>query len=280
MKVGLALGGGGARGLAHIPVLETLDEFGVRPCAIAGTSIGAVFGAIYASGAPASEIRQGVLELLAGEGDVLREIIARRDSISWLKLLDIDFLGKGLIKGDAFVDFLCRRIGKETFEELAIPLKVVAADFWTSSQVVFRSGDLHRAIKASMGLPGIFSPVRSGGRTLIDGGCVNPVPHDVLEGCDLIIAVNVMGRLEEPEDGKTPGAVRAVLETFNIMQRSIIVEKMIRRPPDILVEPDLRNVDLLDFHRYREVLEQAEPARMKLRRDLMKLRTGESGGGA
>lgn len=275
MRIGLALGGGGARGLAHIPMLEVLDELGIRPCCIAGTSIGAVMGAIYASGVHASSIREHTSRMLISEGDSLRDILSKRDALAWIRLLDIDFLGNALFKGDAFVQFLYDRIEKATFEELAIPLKVVATDFWNSAQVVFEKGDLLQAIKASMGLPGVFSPVHIDGRTLIDGGCVNPLPHDILGDCDVVIAVNVMGRLERQDGRKSPTALRAVLETFDIMQRTIVSGKLEASPPTIYVAPDITNVDLLEFHRYREVLELAEPAKTKLRRDLLKLRAGQ-----
>lgn len=276
MRIGLALSGGGARGLAHIPMLEVLDELGIRPHCVAGTSIGAVMGAIYASGVTGSAIRERTDRMLIKEGDTLKEILANKDALAWIKLLDIDFLGSALFKGDAFVEFLFRQILTSTFEELKIPLKVVATDFWNSTQVVFDSGDLLKAIKASMGLPGVFSPVHMNGRTLIDGGCVNPLPHDILSGCDIVIAVNVMGRLERTDGQKPPTALRAVLETFDIMQRSIITEKLKACPPSIYIEPDISNIDLLEFHKAPEIYAQAEKAARELRDRLLALRTGDN----
>jgi len=275
LKIGLALGGGGARGLAHIPMLQVLDELGIRPHCIAGTSIGAVIGAIYASGVTGLAIREGTDRMLIKDGDTLREILARKDALAWIRLLDIDFLGNALFKGDAFVEFLYRQILTKTFGKLEIPLRVVATDFWNSAQVVFKEGDLLKAIKASMGLPGVFSPVHMDGMTLIDGGCVNPVPHDILDDCDLVIAVNVMGRLEKKEGQKSPTALRAVLETFDIMQRTIIAEKLTKCPPSIYIEPDISNVDLLEFHKAPEIYAQAERAARELRDRLLALRTGE-----
>lgn len=280
MRIGLALSGGGARGLAHIPMLEVLDELGIRPCCIAGTSIGAVIGAIYASGVHGSTIREHTRRILIGEGDSLREILSKKDALAWIKMLDVDFLGNALFKGDAFVEFLYERIEKTTFEELSIPLKVVATDFWNSSQVVFDKGDLFQAIKASMGLPGVFSPVILEGRTLIDGGGVNPMPHDLLTDCDIVIAVNVMGRIERKEGHRSPTAVRAVLETYDIMQRTIIAEKMARVPPDIYIAPELLNVDILEFHKYEEIFTRSEPSKRLLRRKLLELRRSDRGGAA
>lgn len=256
-------------------MLQVLDELGVRPHCVAGTSIGAVIGAIYASGATGLAIREGTDRMLIKEGDTLREILARKDALAWIRLLDIDFLGNALFKGDAFVEFLYRQISTSTFEELLIPLRVVATDFWNSTQVVFDRGDLLKAIKASMGLPGVFSPVHLHGRTLIDGGCVNPLPHDILGDCDMVIAVNVMGRLERTDGQQSPTALRAVLETFNIMQRSIINEKLAACPPAIYIEPEIRNVDLLEFHKAPEIYAQAERAARELRDRLLALRTGE-----
>jgi len=275
LKIGLALGGGGARGLAHIPMLQVLDELGIRPHCIAGTSIGAVIGAIYASGVTGLAIREGTDRMLIKDGDTLREILARKDALAWIRLLDIDFLGNALFKGDAFVEFLYRQILTSAFEELTIPLKVVATNFWDSTQVVLGRGNLLKAIKASMGLPGVFSPVHMDGMTLIDGGCVNPLPHDILDDCDLVIAVNVMGRLEKREGQKSPTAVRAVLETFDIMQRTIIAGKLEKCPPGIYIEPDIVNVDLLEFHKAPEIYAQAERAARELRDRLLALRTGE-----
>jgi NTE family protein len=275
LKIGLALGGGGARGLAHIPMLQVLDDLGIRPHCIAGTSIGAVIGAIYASGVTGSAIREGTDRMLIKDGDTLREILAKKDALAWIRLLDIDFLGNALFKGDAFVEFLYRQILTSSFEELTIPLKVVATDFWNSTQVVLERGNLLKAIKASMGLPGVFSPVHMDGKTLIDGGCVNPLPHDILDDCDLVIAVNVMGRLEKREGQKSPTAVRAVLETFDIMQRTIIAGKLKKCPPAIYIEPDIANVDLLEFHKAPEIYAQAERAARELRDRLLALRTEE-----
>ncbi|MFO7627644.1 MAG: patatin-like phospholipase family protein [Candidatus Fermentibacteraceae bacterium] len=274
LKIGLALGGGGARGLAHIPMLQVLDELGIRPHRIAGTSIGAVIGAIYASGVTGMAIREGTDRMLIKDGDTLRDILANRDALASIRLLDIDFLGNALFKGDAFVEFLYRQILTKTFGELHIPLRVVATNFWNSTQEVFSEGDLLKAIKASMGLPGVFSPVHMDGMTLIDGGCVNPLPHDILGDCDVVIAVNVMGRLEKREGRKSPTAFRAVLETFNIMQRSIISEKLAKSPPTIYIEPDISNVDLLEFHKAPEIYAQAEKAARELRDRLLALRTG------
>jgi NTE family protein len=270
-KIGLALGGGGAKGLAHIPMLEVFDELGVRPHRIAGTSIGAVLGAAYASGAGAARLRAAVDRMIISKGESFQKILKKKDVLKWVQFLDVDFRGRGLFKGDRFVEFLYASIGKKTFTDLEIPLRVVATDFWTSGQVVLDSGDLLAAVKASMGLPGVFTPVELAGRTLIDGGAVNPVPHDVLEDCDLVVAIDVMGRLSREGGAEPPNAVRAVLETFDIMQRSIVAAKARLRPPDIYIAPEIVGVDILEFFKAEQVYEQAAPAAARLRSELQKL---------
>jgi NTE family protein len=267
LRVGLALGGGGAKGLAHIPMLEVFDELGVRPDRMAGTSIGAVIGALYASGIPGARIREGVRRMVISRGDSFRVALQKRDALNWVRFLDPGFGQRGLFKGDRFISFLYEAMGVSTFEELEIPLRVVATDFWKSEQVVFESGALLPAVKASMGLPGVFAPVRLDGRVLIDGGAVNPVPHDLLGDCDVVVAVDVMGSMAAGADA-APGFLRAVLGTFDIMQNSIIRQRLKLSPPAIYVKPDIQGVDVLDFYRADDVYRQAEPARRALREEL------------
>lgn len=273
-KIGLALGGGGAKGLAHIPMLEVFDELGLRPHRLAGTSIGAVIGALYAAGAPGRQIRAAVRRVLAAKRGAFRGGWKRSAMPPWLEFMDLELGPHALFKGDSFIAFLYRAMGVARFDELRIPLRVVAADFWTSEQVVLEKGPLLPAVKASMSLPGVFTPVTLEGRVLVDGGGVNPVPHDVLDDCDLVVAVDVMGRREAP-DRKAPNLFRAVLGMFDIMQNSIIAQRLARRRPDIYIKPDISGVDLLDFHKAEAIYAQAEPARKKLRRELARrLRRG------
>jgi len=265
MKLGLALGGGGARGLAHIPLLQVLDDLGLRPYRISGTSIGAVIGALYASGLSAKQIRSDVIDVMLA-GSASRR---KRDALMWLKLIDLDLKRGGLIRGDRFIQFLFDAMRVDTFKELRIPLRVVATDFYTSEQVVLDSGNLLDAVKASMGLPGVFTPVIRNNRVLIDGGGVNPLPHDLLDDCDFVIAIDVMGELRD-DAPKSPPIFRAMLHTFNIMQNSIIAEKLRQNPPNIYLRPKLVNIDILDFHRADEVFKQARPACRELKRELEK----------
>lgn len=265
IRLGLALGGGGARGLAHIPILELLDKMRIRPCCIAGTSIGAVLGALYASGVKGSEIRSLVRETIIGKSASPGERL--KDIKRLIQFMDIDFLGPGIFKGDSVMNYFYDAIHIDSFEGLEIPMKIVATDFWASEQVVLSSGNLLKAVKSSMGLPGLFTPVKYGERILIDGGGVNPVPFDILDDCDLIVAVDVLGYAES-ESCKPPGAVKAILEMFDIMQRSIVETKLEISQPDIYLKPDIRNIGMLEFHRAEEIYTSAEASCRELEEKL------------
>jgi NTE family protein len=271
-KIGLALGGGGAKGLAHIPMLEVFDELGIRPHRISGTSIGAVIGALYASGKSAADIRELVRRMVVSQGRTFREALTREGALKLLEFVDIDFAHHGLVKGDKFIQFLYDAMGVSTFEQLKIPLCVVTTDFWKSEEVVHCSGALLPAVKASMGLPGVFAPVEMGGRVLIDGGGVNPVPHDLLQkDCDAVVAIDVMGDMTRGRETQ-PNLFRAVIGMFDIMQKSIVAEKMKNRAPDVYIKPEISGVDILEFYKADQVYEQAGPAKDKLRLELEKLK--------
>ena len=264
--IGLALGAGGANGLAHILMLEVFDQLGVVPHKIAGCSIGAIMGALYASGKSAQEIKDIVNELVVRKHDTWKDIILRKDLLQWVQFVDPELGRGGFISGDAVSAFLYEQIQVDRFEDLAIPLCMVATDFWERKPVVYDSGPLLSAIQASMALPGLFTPVRRDGRILIDGGAVNPVPYDTLAGsCRVIVAVDVTGQRSPKKD---LSFVDAIFNTFQIMQHSIVREKYARHPPDITITPDIMDIRALDFHRLDTVFEQARPAKEKLKREL------------
>jgi NTE family protein len=267
MKIGLALGGGGAKGLAHIPLLEAFDELGIRPARIAGASIGAVIGAFYAAGRPAIEIRRDLDEMLFSREESGIEL--RFDILKGVQLLgqmfDVDFGTGGILKGDRFMSALEDELLVQTFEELQIPLEIVATDFWNREQVVLDSGDLVTAIRASMSLPALFSPVVAGDCVLMDGGAVNPVPYDLLfDDCDLVVAVDVSGMRETPADSAIPSITESIFNTFQIMSKAILDQKLRLRPPDLLLRPDIRDVRVLEFDKAPEIYEQAQAARDEL----------------
>ena len=267
-KIGLALGGGGARGLAHIQVLETLDELGIRPHAIAGTSIGAVMGALYASGLSGLGIRAVVQEWQTPRPEKRHGILDRHDLRRWAALLDPSFDRRGLFKGEKIVRFLSDHIKCATFEELEIPLYVTAADYGDASEVVFKSGDLLSAVRASIAIPGVFTPVERDGHLLLDGGVVNPLPYNLLQDeCDLVIAVDV-GGVRQVDEKHRPPFFDTIVSGFEIMEASMIRERLQSDPPDIYLKPDIRNVGLLEFHKAEQIFRQSEAIKDELRRKL------------
>lgn len=269
-KIGLALGGGGAKGLAHLLALQVFDDLGITPHRIAGTSIGAIIGALYASGVSGRKIEEHVREMMITKGDSLREALEKRKPFKAAKLFDFNFGSRAILKGEKFIEFLYEIVGVSRFEDLRIPLRIVATDFWTAQETVIEEGDLMEAVNASMALPGVFLPVEKDGRILIDGGAVNPLPYDLLEDCDLTVAIDVMGYMSDP-DGESPSLFQAISGTFDIMQKSIIAEKLEHRPPDIYIKPEINNINILEFYKIDKICKQAKPAQDKLRGELEKI---------
>lgn len=270
-KIGLALGGGGAKGIAHIAVLEAFDEMGIKPAVISGASIGAVVGAVYASGMPASDLRERVLKI-AGNGarSAIKNLLTPQAK-SVLDFVRPDYSGKGLIAPKNLLARLNDIIGVENIEDLEIPLKVVAADFWNREEVVFDTGPVITALQASIALPVIFKPVMHNGRVLIDGGTVNPLPHDRLtKDCDLVVAVDVIGS-KSPDGDLMPSMAELVFNTFQIMEKSLARMQAEACPPDILLEFQGEGIRALDFHRAADVLEQAESLKDQLKSSLGRL---------
>ena len=183
----------GVRGLAHVLALEVLDELGVRPARIAGTSMGAIIGSLYASGKNGKDIREGIHQHIIARGEGLKEIFGkRRELMKWLSAIQLTRRSGGILKADGFFAFLFDELQVESFDELTIPFAAVAADFYRGDAVVLESVDLMSAIQASMSIPGVFAPVTRDGRVLVDGGVVNNLPYDILaEDCDVTIALDV-----------------------------------------------------------------------------------------
>ncbi|MFO7896707.1 MAG: patatin-like phospholipase family protein [Candidatus Cloacimonadales bacterium] len=257
-KIGIALGGGGARGLSHIKFLEVLDELGAQPSIISGTSIGAIVGAFYASGMEAKRIE---------------EILDKINLLDFSKMIDLNFFSnKGMLKGKAFEDFLEEMLPIKKFEDLRIPLKIVATNFWKRESIVFDSGDLIPAIRASISVPGIFSPVKIGDVVLTDGGATNPVPFDIiLDDCELCIAVDVSGMASPDNKDKIPNINQCVLTTFHIMEKSVVENKLKMVKPDIYLKPKLYDVELMEFHKYKEILKSVQEDSERLRVELTRL---------
>ena len=267
--VGIALGGGGARGLAHVEMLTVLDELGIKPRLIAGTSMGAVMGALYASGHSAAQIKSIVNDALARESSSTG--FFHKELLEWIHLVDPAINQETLLSSGDFIAFLHDQIGPRTFADLKIPLLVVAADIQRREQVILHEHELIPALEASIAFPGLFSPVVLNDRVLVDGGIVNPVPYDLLIGhCDITIAVDVAGR-RTVAPNPNPAFFEVISESFQTMENSILQAKMKVQPPNIYVKPDLIDIHLLDFGKAQEIYRQARPAQAELRRSLQKL---------
>lgn len=266
--IALALGGGGARGLAHVLVLEVLDELGIRPKIIAGTSIGALVGAAYALGLPALRIRAMFEETLSSRFDLARQLFAARsDPVQ--KLLRLVPLRTSLLSPEMLLELLAPEFDKRSFADLAIPLKVVATDLVTREAVVFEEGPLRRAVAASIAIPLLFSPVSDGARILVDGGLVNPLPFDLLAGAaDITIAIDVSGASKEAQYGRHPTALDVLIHSIQIMEKSVTRQKLKWLQPDIYIDVDLDHFSALEFWRAQEILKAAEPVKAAFRRQL------------
>ncbi|MBS7544548.1 patatin-like phospholipase family protein [Ancylobacter oerskovii] len=263
-SLAVALGSGGARGLSHILVLEALDELGIRPVAIAGASIGALVGAAYAAGVPAQELRHIVSGLLKDRGEVMRRLLAARVG----RIADL-FGGLGnpvLLDAERFLDGFLPASVPSRFEDLAIPLHVVATNYWARREQVFASGEIRPAVAASLAIPGLIRPVVHGGHTLVDGGAVNPLPFDLLRlRADKVLAVDITGG----PGGEVRGVPRpfdAMFAALQIMAGSIVAEKLKSGAPDILIRPNVDNFRVLDFFRAPAIFKAAEPVKDEVKR--------------
>ena len=266
--IGLALGGGGARGLAHVLMFEVFDELGVKPRRIAGTSIGAIMGTLYASGLSAKDIRELITAWLSTESTKWSRAMVSMNILKWIDLIDPDLGKGGLISSDKFLGFLHQAIKQSSFAELKIPIKIVATDFWKGEQAVFERGELLPAVKASMALPGIFDPVRIDDRIYIDGGAVNPLPYDLLlRESGTTVAIDVSGTVTD-RAGVAPAFFETIFQTFHVMGQSILADKLRLQRPDIYIKPDIVDIKALDFLKAKDIYSQAAPAKEQLKRKL------------
>ena len=287
-RVGLALGSGAARGWAHVGVIRALEEAGVRPDIVCGTSIGALVGAVYAAG-QLDHFEKWLL------GMRVKDIVG---------LVDVS-LNSGMLKGERLMEFFRSNFIDRPIEQLAIPFAAVATDLRTGAEVWLRDGSTLEAVRASIALPAVFTPVLRDGKTLVDGGLVNPVPVSLARamGAELVIAVDlsadILGHhlnkdpraetssssigewirklqenlgglipLDLPDERRLPAMRDVVASSINIMQVRIARSRMAGDPPDVIVSPRLAHLGLFDFHRAREAIEAGERAVEAIRHNL------------
>ena len=260
----VAFGGGGARGLAHIQVVHALDELGIRPVAIAGSSIGALMGAAMAAGMSGRDIEDHARAMLSSPGSAVARIWRNRPR----------GIGELMAGGVRLGQFDSARVMHAflppaipaRFEELSIPLQVTATDFYSHSEKVFSSGDLALALSASAALPALFRPVGHEGRFLIDGGIANPVPFDLLDGlADIVIAVDVVGGPVEAARGR-PSSIELLIGASQIMMEAIVALKLRQCRPHILIRPPVARFGVLDFLKVERVLHDTAPVRDEMKR--------------
>jgi NTE family protein len=268
-SIGLAFGGGTSRGLAHIVAVEALDELGLKPAILAGTSIGSIMGAACASGMRGQDMRQFVEGLFGSRRELLRRLAQRGLST----IAEIwNPRTPALINLEGVLGALLPKDIPGTFEALQVPLSVVATDFYGQREVVVAEGPLIPALAASAAIPAVFKPVRYQGRVLIDGGFVNPVPFDLLVGrANIVIGVDVSGEITLPDgagDTHMPSSLEASIGAFHITLRSIVREKLKRQVPDILIRARVGAFAAFDFYRYKEILAASEPIKDELKRGL------------
>jgi NTE family protein len=225
-RIGLALGGGAARGFAHIGVIQVLEEAGIRPDLVVGTSAGSLVAALYASGKTGAEM--AALAQTMDEGAIT----------------DWAFPARGLIRGEALARYVREQTGNRNIEQMKLPLGVVATDLDSGVGILFQRGDTGAAVRASSAVPAVFQPVRIGTREFVDGGLVSPVPVRFARqmGAELVLAVDI----SSPPDGNpTSDMMKLLLQTFSIMGRSINQFEL--KDADVVLQPRLNGVSSADF---------------------------------
>ena len=238
-RIGLALGGGAARGFAHIGVIQVLEENGIKVDLVAGTSAGSLVAALYASGKTGAELA------------------SLADSMDESAFTDWAFPGRGLIRGEGLARYVREKTRGLQIEQMRVPLGIVATDLDTGEPILFQRGDPGVAVRASSAVPAVFQPVRIGLREYVDGGLVAPVPVRFARqmGAELVIAVDISAA---PDGNPTGDAMRMLLQTFAIMGRSINTFEL--RDADVLLRPKLANVSGADFTARKRAIQAGREA--------------------
>lgn len=238
-KIGLALGGGAARGFAHVGVIKALETNGIVPDVIAGTSVGAVVGSLYAAGSDVFELQKLAFQL---------EEAAFTD---WA------ILDRGILKGEALEKFINLQVGNKPIEQLKRKFGAVATDLAAGEMVVFGQGNTGRAVRASASIPGVFSPVLISGREYVDGGLVSPVPVRAARqmGADIVIAVDIGNK---PSGKKDESTIELMLDTIAIMGHSIALREL--GDADVVIQPNVRGMPAANFQQRNNAILEGERA--------------------
>jgi len=240
-RLALVLGGGAARGFAHVGVIQVLEEAGIKPDMVVGTSAGSLVAAIYASGKGGGQLQQIATDM---------EEAALTD---WT----LPLFGRGVLRGDALARYVNQQVGGRLMENLPMPLGIVATDLRSGEGILFRRGDTGSAVRASSAVPSVFQPVRIGNREFVDGGLVAPVPVRYARsmGAEMVIAVDISN---EPSSNLADGPLQVLLQTFAIMGKSINFYEL--RDADVVVRPALGAVGSADFTARRRSIEAGREA--------------------
>lgn len=258
VRIGLALGGGAARGFAHVGVIQVLEEAGIRPHYVVGTSAGSLVAAMYASGMKGPQLKQ------------VASTMQEAAITDWL----LPLFNRGALKGDALAQYVNQQVQGRNIENMSLPLGIVATDLRTGEAVVFRRGNTGTAVRASSAVPGVFLPVKIGDKEYVDGGLVAPVPVQQARqmGANFVIAVDISS---DPQSSDTSDVFKILLQTFTIMGRSI--NALALRQADVVVRPQLKDVGSADFASRERSIEQGRQAMMavlpQLREKLSALRS-------
>ena len=236
VRIGLALGGGAARGFAHVGVIQVLEEAGLQPQVVAGTSAGSLVAALYASGKTSQELRR------------VAETMEEAEITDWM----LPILNRGALRGEALARYVNTQVGGKSIEQMKIPLGIVATDLHSGEAVTFRRGNTGSAVRASSAVPAVFQPVRIGEREYVDGGLVSPVPvKQVREmGANFVIAVDISS---DPEGNPAGDTFQILMQTFAIMGKSI--NTLALREAEFVVRPPLSGVKSADFGARRRSIE-------------------------
>ena len=243
-RLGLALGGGAARGFAHVGVLQVLEEAGIKADLVVGTSAGSVVAALYASGKTGAQLQ------------VVAETMEEASITDWT----VPLLGRGMMRGDALARYVSAQTGGRRIEDLRIPLGIVATDLHSGQGVLFQRGDVGTAVRASSSVPSVFEPVRIGTREYVDGGLVSPVPVRYARqmGAEFVLAVDISSA---PEAGKTGDIFQILMQTFTIMGKSI--NAFVLREADLVVRPALAHVGSAEFSARTRSIEAGRAAMLQ-----------------